>query len=230
MNNTDFSATGPVSQCYLFLGNCFSFPGDPLTVLTENKEGMNLLKASIAELPFPVEWSDFPKPSLSKEELKNYYISVFDIGQEGKSPASPLYEGLTRKDEARESIMMELLRFYHYFDMKLQEEGRDFPDHLVAELEFMAFLSQKEATALERGKNSHPYRFAQLDFLERHLDRWVPALNERISQRVEEPFYTAASAFMAAFITAHLSWLRKNVVREKGKEKTSETINPTINP
>jgi len=44
-------------------------------------------------------------------------------------------------------ITEELLRFYEHFQVKLSDKERDYPDHLVAELEFMAYLAKKEVEA-----------------------------------------------------------------------------------
>lgn len=207
MKSINVCTTDAISQVYILLANSFSFPGDYLQAMAKKgKEQQNLLKTTITELPFEVETGDFPLLSLPCDDLESCYITTFDKWQ-GGGPPCPLYEGLVRKDEGREGIMMELLRFYHHFDVRLQEKERDFPDHLVTELEFMAFLAQKEASALERGKDPNPYRRAQRDFLDRHLDKWVHKLNERIQKNVQEPFYRGSSAFMAEFIRNHFSYL-----------------------
>jgi TorA maturation chaperone TorD len=78
----------------------------------------------------------------------------------------------------------------------------------VVELEFMAFLAKKEADAMEQGKDPAPYRLTQLDFLERHLAKWVPKLDEKVQKRIKEPFYRGASSFLREFLTNHLSYLR----------------------
>jgi len=105
-------------------------------------------------------------------------------------------------------IYEDLLRFYDYFDIKLSEQEKDYPDHLTVELEFMAFLSKKEGDATGSGVSPDPYRLAQLDFIERHLDKWVHKLDEKIQTKVNDPFYKGVSAFMKGFIKEHHLYLQ----------------------
>lgn len=198
---------GAVEQVYFLLSRAFSFPDESLRLMVNGE--MQILQDSAAGLPFKIKAGNIPIPSHPSEELESYYIATFDTRQGGGTGCS-LYEGMLRKDEGREGIMMELLRFYEHFDIKLNKKERDYPDHLVTELEFMAFLSQKEKDALERGKDANPYRNAQRDFLERHLNKLVQPLNEKIQQNLNEPFYKEMSLFLAAFVANHLSHLKAN--------------------
>lgn len=213
MKGIDTSKTDVLSQAYIFLGRAFSFPDSDLQEMLKKGEGQNLAAAIAAELPFDVDLGVIPSPSQSWGDMESLYITAFDVGSQGMPPC-PLYEGLIRKDEAREGIIMEILRFYHYFDVKLSEKERDFPDHLATELEFMAYLAQKEARATENGRDSQPYRTAQLDFLERHLGRWVPLLDERIKERVKEPFYQEIGSCLRRFIDAHAVYLKGLTLQE----------------
>lgn len=73
------------------------------------------------------------------------------------------------------------MRFYEFFGVQIQEANRDYPDHLVTELEFMAFLCQREAVAEAVGKDVDSFRRASRDFLQRHLLAWVPGFAERLA-------------------------------------------------
>lgn len=104
---------------------------------------------------------------------------------------------------------MDILRFYDYFDVKLAEDERDFPDNLLTELEFMAYLGEKESQAVEGGMEPGAYRKAQIDFLERHLSKWVHLLTERLQGTGSEPFYREVGSLMSRFIDGHLLYLKK---------------------
>jgi DMSO reductase family type II enzyme chaperone len=108
--------------------------------------------------------------------MEGQYIRIFDVGP-GRPPC-PLYEGSHRR--GRQEILEDLVRFYEHFGLRHQEG--DLPDHLCAELEFMHYLSFKQAAALHAGTDSEPYRLAQRDFLSRHLNRWLPRLRARLEQ------------------------------------------------
>ena len=199
-----------VSQLYLFLGKCFSYPTQEFYTLMKDGRTGEQLRAMVEGLAFAVKFRGILAPSLPQEELESEYISSFDIAFGPSLPCS-LYESGHREDVSSTDITEELLRFYEHFQVKLGDKERDYPDHLVVELEFMAYLAKKEGDALKRENDPAPYRFAQADFLERHLEKWVSRLDERIQKRIKEPFYRGASAFLREFLSNHLPYLRKSV-------------------
>lgn len=207
----DTSVAGPVepiSMLYILLGRCFSYPEEGFSETMKDKRLEDEIKCLVKELPFEVNFRGIPFPSSQDEiaEIESEYVNTFDLGG-----GRPLYESAYtghRDDMCARDIYEDILRFYEHFDIKLNEKKKDFPDNIAAELEFMAFLTKKEADAVEHGKNPAPYRLAQLDFLERHLNKWVHKLDEQIQKRCKEPFYKGASAFMAGFIRNHLLYLK----------------------
>src|SRR3972149_6931552 len=173
----------PVSQVYLFLGKCFSYPQDELYALLKDERIGEEFRALVEELPFTVNFKGIPSPRLPQEELESAYINSFDIGF-GPSLPCPLYESAYREDTSSRDITEELLRFYEHFDVRLSDKEKDDPD---------------------------PYRRAQLDFLERHLYKWAFKLDEKVQKRIKEPFYQGASAFLREVLSNHLPYLRKSV-------------------
>ena len=208
-----------LSQLYLFLGKCFSYPTEEFYQLTQDEGTGEQVRAMVEALPFDVNFNGIPSPSLPQEEFESEYISAFDIAF-GPSLPCPLHESDHRDDVSSMDITEELLRFYEHFQVKLSDKERDYPDHLVVELEFMAYLAKKEADAGKRGNDPAPYRRAQADFLGRHLDKWVPKLDEKIQKRMKQPFYQGASSFLREFLSSHLSYLRKNVSYPAGTAKS----------
>lgn len=201
----------PVSQIYMFLGMCFSYPTREFYEAVKGIEAGGELNGVVEGLPFLVNSKVIPSPSLTQEDFENLYVNTFDM-----NPGRPLYESAYtsyRDDMCSRDIYEDLLRFYEHFNIKLNEKEKDFPDHLSAELEFMAFLTKKEADALERGKDANPYQLAQMDFLERHLEKWVDKLDEKIQKKVKEGFYKGASVFMNEFLKAHCMHLRRVLKR-----------------
>lgn len=183
---------------YLFFARAFDYPRPEFWDAVERKRPEEVF-GDTRDLPLSSSGQALIVSPCSQEEREIEYVNTFVVGKNG-TPPSPLYEGLYRTDEGREGLLMDLLRFYHYFELKLSERDRDFPDHLVAELEFMAYLADKEAAAIEEGKDSLPYRRAQRDFLDRHLLAWIPALQERIETRLPSSSYRLLIGLLAAFI------------------------------
>lgn len=206
--NTDTTGSfGPIesiSQVYRFLGRCFSYPEIKFCEIMRNEKTAEEIKGLVEGLPFEIDFKGIPSPSLPQAEFESRYINNFDI-----TPPCPLYESsYPREDMAGRDIYEDLLRFYEHFDIRLNEDEKDYPDHLVTELEFMAYLTQKEAYAEGVKNDSLPYQLAQMDFMERHLSIWIPELNKKIQERVKESFYKEASSFMIEFLKGHLGYLR----------------------
>ena len=208
-----------VSQVYLFLGKCFSYPTQEFYQLTQDEGTGAEVRVMVEALPFAVNFKGIPTPGLPQEEFESEYIGTFGIAF-GPSHPCPLHESDYRDDVSSTEITEELLRFYEHFQVKLSDKERDYPDHLVVELEFVAYLAKKEADAGKRGNDPAPYCRAQVDFLERHLDKWVPKLDEKIQKSIKQSFYQGASSFLREFLSNHLSYLRKNVSYPAGTAKS----------
>lgn len=212
-----------VSQVYLFLGKCFSYPKEELYTLVQEERTGEELRVLVKGLPFDVDFQGIPPPGLPQEELESQYINSFDLGF-GPALPCPLYESAYgEEDTSSRDITEDLLRFYDHFHVKLSDKEKDYPDHLAVELEFMAFLAKKEADAIGQGKDPAPYLRAQLDFLQRHLAKWVHRLHQRIQKKVREPFYRGASIFLGEFLKSHLSYLRSSVTLQGRAGKASKS-------
>lgn len=146
-------------------------------------------------------------PHRTREEREVEYLSAFELG------GVPLYEGLHRRDEGREGIQEDILRFYHFFDLRLREDRRDYPDHLVTELEFMSYLASREGKAAEAGVEPSSYQRAQRDFLSRHLVVWAPLL-QRAAESLAPSIYRPLLGLLASFVAAHKTWLDRSMEGE----------------
>ena len=141
--------------------------------------------------------------TLTRDTLEADYLATFEMGQ-GRSPIS-LYEGQNRPEHGRDGILQELLRFYEFFDAQLNQDEREYPDHLVTELEFLAWLCLQEHTALRYGRNPEPFRHAARDFLARHLAAWLPEFRRRLE--ATDTAYADYGAALAEVVEAHRSRL-----------------------
>lgn len=139
--------------------------------------GGYLAMAQIFSYPTPESWKRLAEhglvdPALGREELEAEYLAAFEVGRD-TSPV-PLFEGMNRGATGRDGILQDLLRFYEFFDARLSETDREYPDHLVTELEFLAWLCLQEHAAQQKGGDAGPFRRAARDFLDRHLAAWLP--------------------------------------------------------
>lgn len=127
------------------------------------------------------------------------YLSAFEVG----IPAAPcpLYESAYGPSDRRREVMGELVRFYNHFGLSLGGKARELPDHLRVELEFLHYLTFLEAQRVQEVREKKSIRWAQADFLRRHLTCWTPQLWARLSRQGCAPF-EAWSAFARKFFSA----------------------------
>ena len=138
-------------------------------------------------------------PALSQEALEAEFLAAFEVGRD--APPVPLFEGMHRKEAGRDGILVDLLRFYEFFDVKLPETDREYPDHLATELEFLAWLCMQEQAAEQKGGDAESFRRAQRDFLSRHLAAWLPEF--RCKLEATGTAYAQYGTVLAELVEAH---------------------------
>jgi len=137
--------------------------------------------AQLFSYPNPETWKRLAEhgvvdPALGQEAMEAEYLAAFEVGRD--SPPVPLFEGMHRGGTGRDGVSEDLLRFYEFFDAKLCEADREYPDHLVTELEFLAWLCMQEHRAA--GGDAESFRRAARDFLTRHLAAWLPEFRRKL--------------------------------------------------
>ncbi len=179
--------------------------GTYLTRLWDNINSLPHLKtihAKQAELTGKVQNS---LEGVSFDDFVIECVRVFDTGT--PEPPSPPYEGFYRP-ESRAATMLKVSNFYKYFGLAMsKKEGkRELPDHLCAELEFLHFLTVKEAQAGIDGNQEFlkGYRLAQKDFLERHMIQWIPKFCDSLQNSAGIPFYILIARTTSLFISCEL--------------------------
>jgi DMSO reductase family type II enzyme chaperone len=98
--------------------------------------------------------------------------------------------------------LADIAGFYRAFGLRVGGRIRERPDHIAAELEFMAVLALKEACAQEAGEaqGRDVCREAQRRFLEDHLGRWVDLLAAALSRLVPDGPYADLARATASFV------------------------------
>jgi DMSO reductase family type II enzyme chaperone len=145
------------------------------------------------------------------EELSGTYNRLFTLGHaeytdrtdgsmESDGPPVPLYESKYR-DAAWEDVNQDLARAYDHFGVSISGEERDHHDNLRLELEFAAYLARREALGDAAAGR------ARRDFLDRHLEPFAAALEERLED-VEGGFYADLAGLLADVVESDLAALR----------------------
>jgi len=73
------------------------------------------------------------------------------------------------------------------------------PDHVTTELEFLHYLTFREAELCQQGLDPSSLRRAARDFLARHLCKWFPKLQAKLAKQQTLPFFPALVHFALTF-------------------------------
>ena len=199
-------AAGPTaarSQAYLFLGRAFAFPSQAFFDDVTGGRWQEQATHFLTRLPFAVSPLGSGPPTVSRDDFQAEYNRLFEVGNMG-GPPCPLFGGLYDRDRMR--VMEELIRFYNYFGLGLAQG--QLPDHITVELEFMHYLTYKEAEAQENGAGLDSYQRAQKDFLDRHLGKWVPTLRQKLAKCQPLPFFDGLVAWTEEFLERDRQYLK----------------------
>lgn len=199
MDDTTLSSADPKSgalarsRLYQLLSAIFRYPTNDLfesmvrgAYLSEFSDALRMSPhhGSALETEF-LEKVEEIRESLSTMSFEDYeveFTGTFEVGAPG--PPCPPSEGLYRKAPARQSIMLQISEFYKHFGLEMDQHGgkRELPDHISAELEFLHFLTFKEAQAREADDKEllTGYMLAQNDFLQRHPLQWISSFADKL--------------------------------------------------
>ncbi len=99
--------------------------------------------------------------------------------------------------------------------LAVREASGLMPDHIVSELEFMAYLASQSGTTLA----------AQEQLLDRHLACWVPQFTAALYEAQPSPYYQLAADFLDQLI----QWDQAQLPRIKEQsETTSRSFDPSV--
>jgi DMSO reductase family type II enzyme chaperone len=96
-------------------------------------------------------------------------------------------------------------RRYREAGLTLAPDRHDLPDHVATELGFMAYLSMREAEAVDEERDVWLER--ERSFLRDHLSVWLPPLCHRVKKASGHPFYTALAELTEMFVRADMEWI-----------------------
>lgn len=174
------------SAFYQILARQFHAPDAEAAEAIRNGEPQKKLGEAAADLPYdlPIAKEAPPTGGLSADEIAAEFIRLFDVGADG--PPCPLFGGAYKSD--RMGVMEETKRFYDYFGLKLSSDYFLPPDHLATELDFMQYLTFKEAASASP-RLARSYASAQRDFLERQVLSWLPEAVSRLEKAEPHPYF-----------------------------------------
>ncbi len=98
--------------------------------------------------------------------------------------------------------------FFRAFGLEMGDKER--LDHISVELEFMHFLTYKEAYALTHHgpAKARLCREVQRKFMRDHLGRWALKFADRLSQKASGGYFGCLASLTEAFLAAEVEFLR----------------------
>jgi len=108
--------------------------------------------------------------------------------------------------EQRQSLMQDstlaVISLYEAGGVEVDEDFRDLPDHIVAELEFLYLLLFRRAEALRNEDADAAARYAGLQqrFLDEHLGCWVPPFAAAMLEGAQTAFYRELASLADLFV------------------------------
>lgn len=137
----------------------------------------------------------------SLKELENSYRLYFGHTAQ---PKIPLYETEFGDDTLFQQPQQlgDIAGFYSAFGLRLNVNEHERVDHISCECEFLAFLTRKEAYALEQNDQTMLQETckAQKLFLKDHLARFIPSFSNLLMQENPQGFYCVLAKLGYDFI------------------------------
>jgi len=118
----------------------------------------------------------FDETPATLEELRSLYIELFEAGL--PQPRWPLLEGHYLLNRPVGEVVLENKLFFQHFGLRTASKAA--PDHLLTQLEFLAWLDH---CADSGNADLESIERARRDFVQRHLAHWVPKVARSLRQR-----------------------------------------------
>jgi TorA maturation chaperone TorD len=145
-------------------------------------------------------------------DLNDEYEAAFGLLVSGSCPPYETEYVNSKLVFQRSNGLADIAGFYRAFGLAPSAELPERHDHIVLELEFIAYVAGLEAAAAEKRsamwrERAEICRSAQQRFLAEHLAWWTPVFSHGLAHHSQGGFYEAAAEFLAALIPAERALL-----------------------
>ncbi len=145
---------------------------------------------------------------LSLDGLEAEYIRTFTHGTPLEYPPYETQYGNTQVFYQSQRLA-DIAGFYRAFGLEVSTTAKERLDHISVELEFMAFLTYKEAYARTHDGDvaGELCRRAQQNFMTHHLGRFGPLFARRLRRKAGAGYYGAPAELLERFLEAEFAYL-----------------------
>jgi len=145
----------------------------------------------------------------SASDLKSLHGHIFShVISADCPPCEAFYTAQGISQETSE--LADIAGFFKAFGLTLAESER--VDHISVELEFMHFLTYKEAYAQTHHDPARARfcRETQRKFIRDHLGRWGTHFARLLDQKADGGYYSFLASLLAKFVSSEVAFLRVN--------------------
>jgi TorA maturation chaperone TorD len=198
------------ASLYQVLSQALAFPDDDAVAalveidLPQAKEAAALLPVDLS--PELAAFGD-QLNGTSASELKSLHRHVFThVISTDCPPCEAFYTAKGIFQETSE--LADIAGFFKAFDLTLAESER--VDHISVELEFMHFLTYKEAYARTHhdAEKARFCRDVQRKFFQDHLGRWSLHFARLLDQKADGGYYSRLASLLEKFVSSETAFLR----------------------
>lgn len=189
-------------ECYRFLAACFYQPKKEMLGAEQFLPALafNLQTVCPAAAPSAERMKE-TLAGYTEEELVVEYARLF-VGPFGVKapPYGSIY--LDNDRTVMGPSTMETIGMYEQEGLARDNGFHELPDHIAVELEFMYYLSYRQAESLQKGDlpRAEVYRLKQEQFRTQFLAAWVPSFCTHIKEESDNTFYNALADCVTTFI------------------------------
>jgi len=153
------------------------------------------VRQAIETLPEELEMA------LQALQVEYTYLFINAVPHVPAPPYASAYtaQGLLMGEPAEAALVA-----YRQAGLALAADYRDLPDHLAAELEFLAWLGEQALANQESGDEEQAgwYLAQQKAFLSQQMRPWLPAFCQRVEQAARLPFYRELARLVEPLLAA----------------------------
>ncbi len=194
--------------CFKLLAACFYEPEKNLFI--EENLCRNLQELLDGWAPGAAQAASDMGPALLNTEQEQLSLAHAELFIGPFELIAPPYGSvyLEKNRQIMGDTTMGVLKSYQEAGLSVDE--KEPPDHIAIELEFMSFLSTREAEAVAKGEaiEAEKFRGQQKDFYHNYLS-WAPSFCEAIRKGTKSQFYKSLAECLDKSLIACQKFYRK---------------------
>ncbi|MGB2815795.1 MAG: molecular chaperone TorD family protein [Burkholderiaceae bacterium] len=203
MSDPDATRAAARADLCRFLAACYYLPGPEFAeerVFDSMRDAASKLDPELAQV---VDTLGNAFAAAPLQDLQVDYTALF-LSPTGAAAMPYESSWVAGRDPMRtQEAAEEVRRFYAEAGFEIDDEFRDLPDHIAAEMELLFALIFREARARAIGDPTDELAATELRlrFLRAHLGRWVAPFTEALRAEAETDFYRALADVTRRFVS-----------------------------